>query len=177
MDKKYIHLPTRREFFREILYKNISIIAIQHSKNFLLTPLAIFPILLSEIHLSPSGQFPYTYKLTPRVEGSNYHTVWQKSPHSVLIFFVYINVAKFATSVSRFSPRCVVKFIIVYSTNYKTVWKSTEKKSVENQITTLSVVKIAINFSPCKGESTHLATTAGGLIDGHFHDISLGRSP
>ena len=36
-----------------------------------------------------------------------------------------INVAKFTISVWRFSPRCVVKFTILYSTNYKTVWKST----------------------------------------------------
>ena len=52
---------TRREFLREIFYKNISIIAIQHGKCILLTPLAIFPILLSEIHSSPSGKFSYTY--------------------------------------------------------------------------------------------------------------------
>ena len=53
----------RREFFREIIYKNIAIIAIQHGKFDLLTPLAIFPVLLSEIHSSPSGKFPYTYQL------------------------------------------------------------------------------------------------------------------
>ena len=52
---------TRREFFREILYKNIAIIAIQHGKFILLTPLAIFPILLGEIHSSLSGKFSYTY--------------------------------------------------------------------------------------------------------------------
>ena len=39
-------IPTRREFLREILYKNIAIIAIQHGKFILLTPLVIFPILL-----------------------------------------------------------------------------------------------------------------------------------
>ena len=52
---------TRREFLREIVYKNIGIIAIQHSKIILFTPLAIFTILLSEIHSSPFGKFPYTY--------------------------------------------------------------------------------------------------------------------
>ena len=52
---------TRRKFLREILYKNIAIIAIQHGKFILLTPLAIFPILLGEIYSSPSGKFPYTY--------------------------------------------------------------------------------------------------------------------
>ena len=34
------------------------------------------------------------------------------------------NVAKLTTPVWRFSPHCVAKFTIVYSTNYKTVWKS-----------------------------------------------------
>ena len=56
-----IFLYTRREFLREILYKNIAIIATQHGKFILLTPLAIIPILLSEIHSSPSGKFSYTY--------------------------------------------------------------------------------------------------------------------
>ena len=39
-------------------------------------------------------------------------------------FFLCINVATFAISVWRSSPHCVVKFTIVYSTNYKTVWNS-----------------------------------------------------
>ena len=34
------------------------------------------------------------------------------------------NVEKFAISVWQFSPHCVVKLTTVYSTNYKTVWKS-----------------------------------------------------
>ena len=54
-------LSTRREFLRKILYKNIAIIAIQHGKFNLLAPLAIFPILLGEIHSSPFGKFSYTY--------------------------------------------------------------------------------------------------------------------
>ena len=45
-------------FLREILYKNVATIAIQHGKFILLSPLAIFPILLGEIHSSPSGEFP-----------------------------------------------------------------------------------------------------------------------
>ena len=57
----FIIKTSRREFFREILYKNIAIIAIQHGKFILLTPLAIFPMLLGESHSSPSGKFPYTY--------------------------------------------------------------------------------------------------------------------
>ena len=56
-----VKIAARREFLREILYKNIAIIAIQHSKMYFVEPLAIFPILLSEIHSSPSGKFPYTY--------------------------------------------------------------------------------------------------------------------
>ena len=51
----------RREFLREILYKNKAIIEIQHGKFILLTALAIFPILLGEIHSNPSGKFSYTY--------------------------------------------------------------------------------------------------------------------
>ena len=62
LQPNYLQLEiTRREFFKEILYKNIAIIATQHGKFILLTPLAIFPILLGEIHSSPSGKFPYTY--------------------------------------------------------------------------------------------------------------------
>ena len=61
MNKIYKKLTTRREFLREILYKNIAINAIQHGKFILLTPLAIFLIVLGEIHSSPSGKFPYTY--------------------------------------------------------------------------------------------------------------------
>ena len=54
-------LATRREFLTEILYKNIAITAIQHSKMHFVDTFAIFPVLLSEIHSSPSGKFPYTY--------------------------------------------------------------------------------------------------------------------
>ena len=39
-----------REFSREILYKNIAIIAIQHSKMYFVNT-----------HSRPSGKFPYTY--------------------------------------------------------------------------------------------------------------------
>ena len=57
----FILIYTRREFLREILYNNIAIIAYSIVKFILLTPLAIFPILSSEIHSSPSGKFPDTY--------------------------------------------------------------------------------------------------------------------
>ena len=52
---------TRREFLREILYKNIAIIAIQYSKMYFVETFGNFPILLNEIHSSPSGKIPYTY--------------------------------------------------------------------------------------------------------------------
>ena len=68
--------------------------------------------------------FPIHISLNSCVEGSNYHIVWWKLPHSVLIFFVCINVAKFAISVWRFSPHCVVKFTIAYGTNFETVYGS-----------------------------------------------------
>ena len=80
-------------------------------------------------------------------------------------FFLCINVAKFAIYLWRFAPHCVVKFKIVYSTNCKTIVilsmslittrivktsvAQISRVPVENQITTLSVVKIAIKFSPC----------------------------
>ena len=75
---------TRREFLREILYKNIAIIAIQHAKFICLTALAIFSILLGEIHSSPSGKFPCTYQLKLPMwrvvitiqYGKNRHTVY-----------------------------------------------------------------------------------------------------
>ena len=61
IDIKRLFQRTRTEFSREILYRNIPLIAIQHGKFILLTTLAIFPILLGEIHSSPSGKFPNTY--------------------------------------------------------------------------------------------------------------------
>ena len=48
------------EFLREILHNNIAIIAIQHSKIDIVDSFGDFAILLSEIHSSPSGKFPYT---------------------------------------------------------------------------------------------------------------------
>ena len=76
--------PTRKEFLREILYKNIAIIAIQHGKCILLTRLAILSILLGEIHSNPCGKFSYTYKLKLPMwrvvitiqYGKNRHTVY-----------------------------------------------------------------------------------------------------
>ena len=52
--------PTRREFLREILYNNIAIIAIQHSKINFFDTFGDFSHTV-EIHSSPSGKFPYTY--------------------------------------------------------------------------------------------------------------------
>ena len=116
--KKY----ARREFSREILYKNIAIIAIQHSKMYFIDTFGDFSHTVGWNSLKSIWQISlYIIAQISRVEGSYYHTVRR---HSVLIFFVYIIVAKFAISVWRFSPYCVVKFTIVYSTNYKTASKS-----------------------------------------------------
>ena len=95
----------RREFWREILYKNIAIIAIQHIKIILLTPLAIFPILWSEIHSSPSGKFPYTYQLKLPVWRVLITIPYGKNRHTVYSFFCvyqcckvcYIRMAIFTT--------------------------------------------------------------------------------
>ena len=65
---------TRREFLREILYKNIARIAILHSKMYFVDTSGDFSHTV-EIHSSPSISL-YTLAQTPRVEGSNYHTVW-----------------------------------------------------------------------------------------------------
>ena len=77
-------VTARREFLREFLYKNIAIIVMQHRKFIFSTPLAIFPVLLREIHSSPSGKFPDTYELILPVwkviitiqYGKNHHTVY-----------------------------------------------------------------------------------------------------
>ena len=117
---------TQREFLREILYKNIAIIAIQHSKINFVDTFGDFSHTVEWNSLKSVLQISlYILAQTPRVEGNNCHTVWEKSPHSILIFFLCINVAKFAISVWWFSPHCVMKFTIVNSPNYKTVWKST----------------------------------------------------
>ena len=58
-------ISTRREFSREIL----AIITMQHIKIILSTPSAIFPILLSEIHSSPSANFPIHISLNSPYRG------------------------------------------------------------------------------------------------------------
>ena len=63
----------------------------------------------------------YTERIFREILYKNIAIISIQYTHSVLIFFAFINVAKFAISVWRFSPHCVVKFTIVYSTNYKTV--------------------------------------------------------
>ena len=50
----------RREFLREILHKNTAIMVIQHSKIYFADTFGNFPMVLSEIHSSPPGKFPYT---------------------------------------------------------------------------------------------------------------------
>ena len=96
---------TRSEFLREILYKNIAIIAIQHGKFILLRPQAIFPILLGKIHSSPSGKFPYTYQLKLPVWKVVITIQYGKNRHTVYSFFFwyqccnicYIHMAIFTT--------------------------------------------------------------------------------
>ena len=80
-------MATQREFLREIFYKNIEIIAIQHGKFILLTPLAIFPILLGEIHSSPSGKFLYTYELQLLMWRVAITIQYGKNRHTVYSFF------------------------------------------------------------------------------------------
>ena len=112
----------RKEFLREILYKNIAIIAYQHSKMYFVETFGDFSHAVEWNSLKSICKISlYQLGWTPCVNGSNYYIVWSKLPHSALIFFVCINVAKFAISVCRFSPHCMVKFTIVYSTNYKEV--------------------------------------------------------
>ena len=125
MTQKTENDNARREFLREILYINIAIIAIQHSKRYFVDTFGDFSHTVEWNSLKSVWKISlYILAWTPRVEGSYYRTVCWKSPHSILIFFVCINVAKFAISVWQFSPHCVVKFTIVYSKNYKTAWKS-----------------------------------------------------
>ena len=81
----FIH--TRREFLTDIIYKNIAIIAIQHGKFILLTPQAIFPILLGEIHSSPYGKFPYTYQLKLPIWRVVITIQYGKNRHTVYSFF------------------------------------------------------------------------------------------
>ena len=94
---------TRREFLREILYKNIAIIGIQHGKFILLTPLAIFPILLGEIHSSPSGKFPYTQE-------ENFMAIF--TTLSMVIWFSTDTRGIFATLVYVFTMHVVIYDIL-----------------------------------------------------------------
>ena len=98
--------PARREFFMEILYNNIAIIAIQHSKINFVDTFGDFSHTVEWNSLKSVWQISlYILAQIPCVEGSNYHTVWQKPPHSVLIFFCvyqcckicYIRMAIFTT--------------------------------------------------------------------------------
>ena len=67
----------RREFFTEILYNNIAIIAIQHSKINFVDTFGNFSHTLEWNSVKSVWQISlYTYYYPPRVEGSNYHTLW-----------------------------------------------------------------------------------------------------
>ena len=116
---------TRREFLKEILYNNIAIIAIQHSKIYFVDTFGDFSHTVQWNSLKSVWRISL-YILVKLPVGRVVITIqYGKNRHIVCQFFLFINVAKFPISVWRFSPHCVVKFTIVYSTNYKTVWKST----------------------------------------------------
>ena len=74
-------------------------------KFILLTPLAIFPIMLSEIYSSSSGKFPYTYELKLPVWWVVITIQYGKNRHTVYSFFYvyqcckifYIRMAIFTT--------------------------------------------------------------------------------
>ena len=115
------------KFLREILYKNISIITIQHSKFILLTPLTIFTILLSEIHSSPSGKFPYTYQLKLPVwrvvitiqYGKNRHTTWQNAQQ-------YIAQITKQYGSRQYGNYCHTQYVLYYHTHSKNIDKCGE---------------------------------------------------
>ena len=66
---------TRRKFLREILYKNIAIIAIQHSKIYFVDTFGDFSHTAEWNSLKSVWQISlYILAWTPHVEGSNYHT-------------------------------------------------------------------------------------------------------
>ena len=68
---------TRREFLREILYKNIAIIAIQRSKIYFVDTLGDFSYIVEWNSPKSVWQITlYILALNPRAEGTNYHAVW-----------------------------------------------------------------------------------------------------
>ena len=76
---------TRREFLREILYKNIAIIAIQHSKMDCVDNFGDFSHTFEWNSLKSVWQISlYILAQTPRVEGSNYYSIviTHKNPQS-----------------------------------------------------------------------------------------------
>ena len=98
-----VRVSTRREFLREILYKIIAILPYSMVKFILLIPLAIFPILLGEIHSSPSGKFPYTH-------GKNFMSIF--TTLSVVIWFYTSTLGLYATFVYVFTMRVVIYDIL-----------------------------------------------------------------
>ena len=68
---------TWREFLREMLYKNIAIIAIQHSKIYFVDTFGDISHTVEWNSLKSVWQISlYILAWTPHVEGSNYQTVW-----------------------------------------------------------------------------------------------------
>ena len=62
---------------REILYNNIAIIAVQHSKMYFVDTFDDFPHTVEGNSLKSVWRISlYILASTPRVEGSNYQTAW-----------------------------------------------------------------------------------------------------
>ena len=145
-----------------------------------MTPLAIFPILLSEIHSSPSGKFLYTYQLKLPVWRVVIIIQYGKNSQTVYSFFCvyqcckicYIRMEIFTTLRGEIHNRIQHKLqnsmevdsvgiIVILSMSYittrivktQTSVAKIPRVPVENQITTLSVVKIAIKFSSCMNDN------------------------
>ena len=56
---------------------------------------------------------------------------------------------KFAISVWRFSPHCMVKFTIVYSPTYKTVWKSIVWELLSYSVYRIFTTRIVKKIDKC----------------------------
>ena len=68
---------TWREFLKEILYRNIAIIATQHGKIYFVDTFSDSSHTVEWTSLKSVWQISlYILAQTPRVDRSNYHTVW-----------------------------------------------------------------------------------------------------
>ena len=74
----------------------------------------------------------------------------EKSNNSTFVIFIFL-IFKFWNIGRSTRNYCHTQYVVYYHTHSKNIDKcgKNPQSSVENQITTLSVVKIAIKFSPC----------------------------